>query len=111
MTGFAAVGTIVMLAVLCLPVSVIADEAGTTGKQPAGTHETQPQTGSASETGAISKHKHAKKPDQKDVQTRGLFAKKKKKQVGGSAGHSQPPEQTDQLTHDGLGGGKEDVSR
>jgi len=92
------VGPIVMLTVLWLPVSGIADEAG---KQAAGTPQTQLHTGSTSDTGSLSKDKTVKKPDQRDVKTRGLFAKKKKKQVGGSAGHSQPPEQTDSPTPEG----------
>ena len=92
MTSFVGVVTSVLLTVLWLPVSGIADEGGKKGKPAAGTQETQAQS-------ATSSDKTAKKPDQKDVRSRGLFAKKKKKQVGGSAGHSEELEQADQSSH------------
>ena len=62
------------------------------------TQKAQPQSGSAP-TKPASKENAVKKPNQADVQSRGLFSKKKKKQVGGSAGHSQPAEQTDAPPH------------
>lgn len=86
MARFVGVATGILLAVLWLPVNVIADEGGNKAKQ----------TGTGSGSGAMSSDKTAKKPDQKDVRSRGLFAKKKKKQVGGAAGHSQEMEQADQ---------------
>ena len=94
MARFVGVATGILLAVLWLPVNVIADEGGNAGKSTAGTEAKQTGTGSGS--GAMSSDKTAKKPDQKDVRSRGLFAKKKKKQVGGAAGHSQEMEQADQ---------------
>ena len=88
----------VMLAIFWLPVTGMGDETGTMAKQPAA--ETSSPSGTTPSTGSMSKDKSVKKPDQKDIQSRGLFSKKKKKQVGGSAGQS--PEQTDSLP-DGPG--------
>ena len=85
MTRFVGTVTSILLTALWLPVSGIADEGGKKGKPNAGTQETQAQS-------ATSSDKTAKKPDQKDVRSRGLFAKKKKKQVGGSAGHTEEPQ-------------------
>jgi len=101
MTRFTAIVTSVMLAVFWLPVIAMSDETGIMGQQPAA--DTSSQTGSTPSTRSVSKDKAVKKPDQKDVQSRGLFAKKKKKQVGGSAGHSQSPEETDSSMPDGPG--------
>ena len=92
MTRFAAILTTVMLTMLWLPA---AGTAGNTAKQSAGKQDAQ----SSAASGARSETDASKKPDQGNVQSRGLFSKKKKKQVGGSAGHSQPAEQTDALPH------------
>lgn len=83
----------VMLAALWLPVAGIAGEAGTPGNPATGTNE--PQSKTVPSTGAASKDQTVKKSDPKGVQSRGLFSKKKKKQAGGAAGHSQPAEKTD----------------
>jgi hypothetical protein len=81
-----------------MPVYGVAGEQGSTAKQ-SGTNDTQAQTGATSGTGSASKGEAVKKSDQRDVQTRGLFSKKKKKKpVGGAAGHSQPAEQPDAPT-------------
>ena len=85
MTAFAAILTTVMLAALSLPAPT---PAADTAKQPADKQNTQ----SSAASGARVETDAGKKPEQGNVQSRGLFAKKKKKQVGGSAGHSQAPE-------------------
>jgi hypothetical protein len=80
---------------LCLVVAILwlpsVGVAGDVPNQSIATQETPPKSG----TPSASKEKPAKKPDQNDVQSRGLFQKKKKKQKGGSAGHSQTGEQTE----------------
>ena len=91
---FAAILTSMMLAALWLPAPGTTAE---TVKQPAGMQDTQSPTAS-SERGQTDA---AKKPDHGNVRSRGLFAKKKKKQVGGSAGHSQELEQADQSSDSG----------
>ena len=91
MTRFAAILTSVMLATLCLPVP---GPAADTAKQPAGKQDTQ----SSAASGARGQTDASKKPDQGNVQSRGLFAKKKKKQVGGSAGHSEELNQEDKTS-------------
>lgn len=90
MTRFAAILTSVMLVAVWWPVSGTAADASGTAKQPAGKQETQSPAASAPR----GQPDAAKKPEQGTVQSRGLFAKKKKKQVdgGASAGHSQAPE-------------------
>jgi hypothetical protein len=79
--------SIVLIVVLCLSTAGIAAD---TGNQSTAAQGSQPQSGSAAST-----QDTAKKSEQSDVQSRGLLQKKKKKKVGGSAGHSQPTEPTD----------------
>jgi hypothetical protein len=76
-----------MFSMLSLPAASLAGDAA---NQSTVTQESQPQSESKA-----SKEKTAKQPNQNDVQPRGLFQKKKKKQKGGSAGHSQTGEQTE----------------
>lgn len=103
MRRFARILSGVMLTMLCMPMTGIASDAGA-AKQLVGTQEA---AGSSSWTGARSTGEAVKKSDQRDVQSRGLFSKKKKKKpVGGAAGHSQPSEQTDRAQHDGLSDSK-----
>ncbi len=83
-----------VFALLWLPSAVMAGEAGVGADQPTVIQDTQAQTGSAPERSAA-KENSAKKSDKGDVQSRGLFHKKKKKQKGGAAGHSQPSERAD----------------
>lgn len=83
-----------VFAVLWLPAAAIAGEEGPAANPPTVTQEKPPHSGSTGSPSA-SKEKTAKKSNQGDVQSRGLFQKKKKKQKGGSAGHSQPAEQAD----------------
>jgi hypothetical protein len=85
---FREISLCLVFAFLCLPAAGI---AGDVANQSAATQETPPKTGSPS----ASKEKSAKKSKHGDVQSRGLFKKKKKKQKGGSADHSQPSEKTD----------------
>ncbi|SRR4249920_1844062 len=82
------------VSIFWLATGAIAGEAGTVTNQPAVSQESGPKSGSTPASSA-SKEKTAKKSNQGDVQSRGLFKKKKKKQKGGSAGHSQPGEQTE----------------
>jgi hypothetical protein len=86
---FHGISLLLIFTVLWLPAASI---AGDVAQSPA-TQGTQPQSGSPA-----SKEKTAKKPNQDDVKSRGLFKKKKKKQKGGSAAHSQPSEKTDSPT-------------
>ena len=86
---FHGISLLLIFSVLGLPAASI---AGDVARSPA-TQGTQQPSGSTA-----SKEKTAKKPNQDDVKSRGLFQKKKKKQKGGSAGHSQPAEQTDPPT-------------
>lgn len=73
-----------ILAVLWLPAVGL---AGNAANQSTGAQGTQSQSGSTA-----SQEKAAKDPSNGDVRSRGLLQKKKKKQKGGSAGHSQPSE-------------------
>ena len=83
-----------VFAILWLPAAGIAGEEGPAANPPTATQEKPPHSSS---TGSPSdpKEKTAKKSDRGDVKSRGLFQKKKKKQKGGSAGHSQTGEQTE----------------
>jgi hypothetical protein len=80
---------------LGLPSAGLAGEARNAADQP-----TVMQGGTQAHGGAIpkspaAKEKSVKKSNQGDVQSRGLFKKKKKKQKSGAAGHSQQAEQAD----------------
>ncbi len=82
MTRLVAILTSVILATLWLAAP---GPAADTAMQPAGMQDTQ----STATSGPRGQTDPAKKQDRGDVRSRGLFAKKKKKQVGGSAGHSE----------------------
>jgi hypothetical protein len=84
-----------VVVLLGMPAAVIATEAGPLGSQPTVTQEPHPQSGATQGATSASKEKTAKKSHQEDVQSRGLFKKKKKKQKSGAAGHSQPSESGD----------------
>jgi hypothetical protein len=85
----------VVSAMLGLPAAAFPGEAGPASNQAAGGQETRAQSPSTPGTSSASKEKAPKKSNENAVQSRGLFQKKKKKQKGGSAGHSQASEQTD----------------
>jgi hypothetical protein len=76
-----------------MPMSGIAGETTTPVEKSTGAKKSHSQAGSQSGAGSASKDRKGKKSDQKNVQTRGLFTKKKNKNTAG--GHAQPPEQTD----------------
>ena len=82
-----------VVGVLWLPVCGISGETGTTAEQPAGKREAQPPNGAKSGSGSLSEGESVKQPNQKDVQSRGLFSKKKKKKtIGGASAHTEPKE-------------------
>jgi hypothetical protein len=81
---------LVSVVVLLVPVLGITAEPGAASTQDAKTDNTQAKRGAPPQTNSTT----GAKSDRSDVQSRGLFQKKKKKQVGGSAGHSAA-EQTD----------------
>jgi hypothetical protein len=84
---FREISIALMCVMLWLPAAGMAGDAA---NQSTATQGTQTQRSSMAST-----EKTAKEPNQGDVQSRGLFQKKKKKKVGGSAGHSPPAEQAD----------------
>ena len=87
-----------VLALLWLPAAAFPGDTGRNSNQAAVDQETRSHGASTSGTSSASKEKASKKSNENDVQSRGIFQKKKKKQVGGSAGHSQPAEKTDPPT-------------
>jgi hypothetical protein len=80
--NFRAISLWLMFSILCFPAS---GTAGDPAHQETRTQGTQTKSDSPAP-----KEKTAPEPKRGDVQSRGLFKKNKKKQVGGSAGHSQP---------------------
>jgi|SRR6476619_3776356 hypothetical protein len=85
-----AIFVMVMMAVLWFPVSVWAAETMTASGPAADQHAASAQPGAKSASSSPPKAGKEEKSGQQGVQSRGIFQKKKKKQVGGSAGHSQP---------------------
>jgi hypothetical protein len=82
-----------VIALFGLPAAVIATEAPPIGNQPTVTQEPAPPTTAQGDT-AASGEKAGKKSNQ-DVESRGLFKKKKKKQKSRAAGHSQSSDSID----------------
>lgn len=96
----------VVMSMLWLTVSGLGGDIVTPTESMAGGEEKPSEASTTSEATSTSKAGGAKQSDQQSVQSRGLFQKKKKKRVGGSAGHSQPSERTDPTTQEGAGLGK-----
>jgi hypothetical protein len=82
----------VVAALLVLPPVVMGTETPPIGNQLTVPHAPQPQSDAGQGATSTSKEETAKK-NQDNVQPRGLFKKKKKKQKGGATGHSQSAEQ------------------
>jgi hypothetical protein len=90
MNVFQRISLCLAFALLSLPAPGIAARGAAAVHEPPTNQEILPHNGATT-----SKQRTTEKPNQGDVQSRGLFQKKKKKQKGGSAGHSQPAEQAD----------------
>jgi hypothetical protein len=106
MAGFIHAGLCVVLIVLGLPAGGFAGETGTAANKPAVTTEKHKPAGSNAKGGSQSTGESVKPSPQEEVQTRGLFSKKKKKTVGGAAGHTGSPDQGDLSTRSESGAGK-----
>lgn len=96
----------VALITLGLPVGGFAGEAGTAANKPAATTEKHKPAGANAKGGSQATGESVKPSPQEEVQTRGLFSKKKKKTVGGAAGHRESPDQGDLSTGSESGAGK-----
>ena len=96
----------VVLTVLWLPAVVCAGESGTVAKKPAVTSETHNPAGSQTKLGPRSSGESMKQSGPDDIQTRGLRSKKKKKLVGGAAGHTESQDQADLPAQGESGAGK-----
>jgi len=72
-----------------------AGETGTAAETPAGTTEKHKPAGSKAKGGSPAIGESAKPMPQEEVQVRGLFSKKKKKPVGGAAGHTESSDHGD----------------
>jgi hypothetical protein len=106
MAGFIHAGLCSALMVLGLPAGGFAVEAGTAADKPAVTAEQHKPAGSNAKGGSQAAGESVKPSSQEEVQTRGLFSKKKKKTVGGAAGHTESPDQGDLSTGGEFGAGK-----
>lgn len=96
----------VVLIVLGLPAGGFAGQAGTAADKPAVTTEKAKSAGGNAKGGSQATGESVTPSSQEEVQTRGLFSKKKKKTVGGAAGHTESPDQGDLSTRGESGAGK-----
>jgi hypothetical protein len=94
------------LIALGLPAGGFAGETGTAADKPAATTEKHKPAGANAKGGSQATRESVKPSSQEEVQTRGLFSKKKKKTVGGAAGHTNSPDQGDLSTGGEFGAGK-----
>jgi len=95
-----------VLIVLGLPAGGFAGEAGAAADKPAVTTEKHKPAGSNAQGGSRATGESVKPSSQEEVQTRGLFSNKKKKTVGGAAGHTGSSDQGDLPTRSESGAGK-----
>ena len=98
MVRFVQIFLCVGLMALGLPGSGFAGEAGRAADKPAVTTEQHKPAGSKAKSSSPAIGESVKPSPQDEVQTRGLFSKKKKKPVGGAAGHTESPDQGDLST-------------
>jgi hypothetical protein len=88
-----------LFAILWLPVGGMA-VAITTAERSADTQPSDAQGRAQAKAGSASTDQQKKSADQGDVQSRGLFSKKKKKKpVGGAAGHAESSNREDLPAH------------
>jgi hypothetical protein len=94
------------LITLSLPGGGFAGETRTAADKPAMTTEKHKPAGSKAKGGSPAIGESAKPIPQEEVQTRGFLSRKKKKTVGGAAGHTEPPDQGDLSTRGESGTSK-----
>lgn len=96
----------VALTMFGVPAGGFAGETGTAAEKPAVTTEKHKPAGGNAKGGSQASGESVTPSSQEEVQTRGLFSKKKKKTVGGAAGHTESPGQGDLSTRGESGAGK-----
>lgn len=106
MAGFIHAGLCIALMVLGLPAGGFAGETGTAADKPAVTMEKHEPAGSKAKGSSPALGGSVKPMPQEEVQTRGFLSRKKKKPVGGAAGHTESPDQGDLSTRGESGAGK-----
>lgn len=96
----------VVLAVLWMPAGGFSEDKGIMGGRSSDGQATNKSVDPAMPRDLRSRGESVKQPAQGDVQTRGLFSRKKKKLAGGAAGHTESSGQGDLPAQSGSVAGK-----
>ena len=96
----------VALIALGCPAGGFSSETGPSADKPPATAEKHKPAGSNAKGGSQATGELVKPSSQEEVQTRGILSRKKKKVVGGAAGHTESPDQGDLSPRSESGAGK-----